>query len=213
MEYNFRQCYLYGDDWDGKLINIPDSAVFYNYYNLSEKQQEWYVMIPEKDFNEEWEGNGCCQVHDYDFFDWKIIHLRNIKPLEEWPNVGTKKFEELFNDFFGNCYMEEYTPGKYEVVSWDALSDGTIDFKTIEEPRICAVHRFKGIDEDACLKVTRVVCYNILTKREEYAVIESTVQLYDIQEGAYDCFHLKKKLTKSCLTYERVFNDVVNHLR
>lgn len=202
--YKFRQAYFYGDDWDGELINIPESAIFYRYYTVSEAQEEWYIVIP-KDVFVDYEGEGCIQVHDYDFLEYKIIYLHDIKPYGEWPDVGDVGFYERMGDFFKTCYIYEFIPEQH------ILTDN-FEFKKITDPQLCATYRVKGLSGDGELSCTRVTVYDPLYKKTEYAIVETELRLCDIQEDVYDPLHLQKEVTHSCLKYENSFNEAVEKL-
>lgn len=202
--YRFRQVYFYGDDWDGELINIPESAIFYRYYVISETQEEWYIVIPKDDFVD-YEGKGCVQVHDYDFLEYKIIYLHDIKPYGEWPDVGDVGFYERMGDFFKTCYVYESIPAQH------ILTDN-FEFKKVTDPQLCATYRVNGLSCDGELSCTRVTVYDPLYKKTEYAIVETELRLCDIQEDVYDPLHLKKEVTHSCLKYENSFNEAVEKL-
>lgn len=202
--YRFRQVYFYGDDWDGELFNIPESAIFYRYYVISETQEEWYIVIPQKDFVD-YEGKGCVQVHDYDFLEYKIIYLHDIKPYGEWPDVGDVGFYERMGDFFKTCYVYESIPEQYKLID-------NFEFEKVTDPQLCATYRVKGLSGDGELSCTRVILYDPIYKKAEYAIVETEIRLCDIQEGTYDPLHLKKEVTHSCLKYENSFNEAVEKL-
>lgn len=206
VTYNFRQVYFYGDDWDGELINIPESAIFYRYYVISETQEEWYIVIPKDDFVD-YEGKGCVQVRDYDFLEYKIIHLHDIKPYGEWPDVGDVGFYERMGDFFKTCYVYESIPEQYRLID-----NFDFEFEKVTDPQLCATYRVKGLSGDGELSCTGVILYDPIYKKAEYAIVETELRLCDIQEGAYDPLHLKREVTHSCLKYEKAFNQVTEKL-
>ena len=216
--YRFRQAYFYGDDWDGSLINIPDSAVFYKMSVLSETQEEWYIMISKKDIilNDEDDditdilfGKGCAQVGEYEFFDYYIIHLNNIKPYGDWNDVGKNEFNSKFKDYFESCYVYEYIPEKYELID-----DNTLDFKfnKISEKKLCSVYRLKGIASDASYIVTKIDLLLPIVNTEMYCISENTLGMHLLEKDCYDPLHLKRVVTHDDSIYRENFNLVINKL-
>lgn len=224
-KYTFTQSSRFSEPWEGYLTNIPEDAVFYKEYSPTESQQEWYVFIPNKeynkvgddedyDWNEMYLGEGCVQVEFYELMEYHIIHLQNIKPNDNWVDVGEKKFKELFDDFFKSCYVIEKIPGEYQLldINLDKLDEPVI-FKEIEAPRISSVYRLTGLSSDGELDCIKVNVYNPMTKTEYYCIEETTIQLYSIQDGAYNALKLKKEITHSPKVFNKVFNETVEKLR
>ena len=121
MRYTFEQIYFYGDNWQGE-INVPESAKFYKDYTLSDDQQNWYVFIPTKDCNNVLR-NGCIQVHEYQLLDYTILYLKNVKPLEDWPDIGEDVMNKMFSELFADTYVYRYATAQYNVsINKDAKS-------------------------------------------------------------------------------------------
>lgn len=220
MDYRFRQAYAWGDDWDGELRNIPENAVFYKICAISERQEEWYIMIPQDavedryEWSTEYDGVGCAQVQYYNLLEYRIIHLNNIKPYGEWPDVGEEKFNDLFGDFFRSIYVIERTQAKYE---WDTNSvsdniDEIINYREVEPSRIVAVHRLSKLSNEGGFESTRAVVYDALYKQDVYGLLSVHYPISDLQGDFYDPLKLKREVTHSCLEYEKAFNEVTEKL-
>lgn len=225
-DYRFRQAYAYGDDWDGELKNIPENATFYRCNQINEKQEEWYIVMYDKehnikknddfDWSEKFRGDGCAQVRFYNLLELRIIHLHDIKPYGEWPDVGEELFAEIYDDFFRNTYVTERTSGRYEVEDLSKLNlilDDSIPFKVIEEPRVASCYRLRRLTSFGEVECTAVTLYNPISRTELYGISDCSLCISDLQEGSYDPLKLKRSLTHSCLEYEDRFNTVVEILR
>lgn len=225
--YKFIQRYRYGDDWDGEIVNIPDSALFYNVYNISDTQQEWYVMIPIKDFNADYEGCGCCQVSYFVLMDYVIIHLKNITPLGMWYDIGEYAFNETFEDKFKEWYIYEYKQAMYNYV------DG--EFVEVESEVLLGASRIKELIDDCRVNTTTVYVNNRYTLGENLGIIQSQYDIYDLDKLVDDEEDLldeefRKELiertqykvsiegdrylliTKDSSLYEKLFNEVKEKL-
>ena len=225
--YKFIQRYRYGDDWDGEIVNIPDSALFYNVYNISDTQQEWYVMIPIKDFNADYEGCGCCQVSYFVLMDYVIIHLKNITPVGMWYDIGEYAFNETFEDKFKEWYVYEYKQAMYNYV------DG--EFVEVESEVLLGASRIKELIDDCRVNTTTVYINNRYTLGENLGIIQSQYDIYDLDKLVDDEEDLldeefRKELiertqykvsiegdrylliTKDSSLYEKIFNEVKDKL-
>lgn len=225
--YKFIQRYRYGDDWDGEIVNIPDSALFYNVYNISDTQQEWYVMIPIKDFNADYEGCGCCQVSYFVLMDYVIIHLKNITPVGMWYDIGEYAFNETFEDKFKEWYIYEYKQAMYNYV------DG--EFVEVESEVLLGASRIKELIDDCRVNTTTVYINNRYTLGENLGIIQSQYDIYDLDKLVDDEDDLldeefRKELiertqykvsiegdrylliTKDSSLYEKIFNEVKDKL-
>ena len=225
--YKFIQRYRYGDDWDGEIVNIPDSALFYNVYNISDTQQEWYVMIPIKDFNADYEGCGCCQVSYFVLMDYVIIHLKNITPVGMWYDIGEYAFNETFEDKFKEWYVYEYKQAMYNYV------DG--EFVEVESEVLLGASRIKELIDDCRVNTTTVYINNRYTLGENLGIIQSQYDIYDLDKLVDDEEDLldeefRKELiertqykvsiegdrylliTKDSSLYEKLFNEVKEKL-
>lgn len=213
---SFRQASLYGGDWDAELVNIPESAIVFKYDIINERQQQWYIVVPSKDLelSEDREdicifGHGCTSVHLYDLFDYTIIHLNNIMPLGEWPDVGNTRFEEFFSDTFKDCYIYVHTQDKYEIVDIDALS---VDFKKIEEGKLISALKINALSGDASLTCTRVNINDPLKKQPDFYIDKTEICLYTLDPNAHDPFKLKYILSRDGEIYKNTFIDVAKTL-
>lgn len=224
-DYRFRQAYAYGDDWDGELKNIPENATFYRCNQINERQEEWYIVMYDKDYatempddfdwSEKFEGDGCAHVSFYNLLELRIIHLYDIKPYGEWPDVGEEMFAEMYDDFFRNTYVTERTSGRYEVEDLSKLNsilDDPIPFKVIEEPRVASCYRLRRLTSFGEVECTAVTLYNPISRTELYGISDCSLRISDLQEGSYDPLKLKRTLTHSCLEYENRFREVYTYL-
>lgn len=225
--YKFIQRYRYGDDWDGEIVNIPDSALFYNVYNISDTQQEWYIMIPIKDFNADYEGCGCCQVSYFVLMDYVIIHLKNITPVGMWYDIGEYAFNETFEDKFKEWYIYEYKQAMYNYV------DG--EFVEVESEVLLGASRIKELIDDCRVNTTTVYINNRYTLGQNLGIIQAQYDIYDIDKLVDDEDDLldeefRKELiertqykvsiegdrylliTKDSSLYEKIFNEVKDKL-
>ena len=224
--YKFIQRYLYGDDWGGELINIPDSALFYNISSLTDKQQEWYIIIPINDFNEDYMGEGCAQVTHYVLSEYVIIHLNNITPEGVWNDIGESEFNNTFGDKLKEWYVYEYKQPMY------VLKDNK--FVEVEKEVLLAVSRLKGLISGCKVNTTTVYINDIYTPNETFGIIQSNYELYNIEKliDEEEDFNdeLKKILleknqyrvstagnrylliTKDPSLYEKLFNEVKEKL-
>ena len=224
--FKFIQIYLYGDNWGGELINIPDSALFYNVSNLTDKQQEWYIIIPINDFNEDYMGEGCAQVTHYVLSEYVIIHLNNITPEGVWNDIGESEFNNTFGDKLKEWYVYEYKQPMY------VLKDNK--FVEVEKEVLLAVSRLKGLISGCKVNTTTVYINDIYTPNETFGIIQSNYELYNIEKliDEEEDFNdeLKKILleknqyrvstagnrylliTKDPSLYEKLFNEVKEKL-
>lgn len=226
--YKFIQRYRYGNDWDGEIVNIPDSALFYNVYNETETCQEWYVMIPIKDFNADYEGCGCCQVSYFVLMDYVIIHLKNITPVGMWYDIGEYVFNETFEDKFKEWYVYEYKQAMYNYID--------NEFVEVESEVLLGASRIKELINDCRVNTTTVYDkdrYN--TSIETLGIIQSHYDIYELDKLIDDEDDLlddefRKELiertqykvsiegdrylliTKDSSLYEKLFNEVKEKL-
>lgn len=225
--YKFIQRYRYGNDWDGEIVNIPDSALFYNVYNETETCQEWYVMIPIKDFNVDYEGCGCCQVSYFVLMDYVIIHLKNITPVGMWYDIGEYVFNETFEDKFKEWYVYEYKQAMYNYID--------NEFVEVESEVLLSASRIKELIDDCRVNTTTVYVNDRYTSRETLGIIQSHYDIYDLDKLVDDEDDLlddefRKELiertqykvsidgdrylliTKDSSLYEKLFNEVKDKL-
>lgn len=225
--YKFIQRYLYGDDWDGEIVNIPDSALFYNVYNISETQQEWYIMIPIKDFNADYEGCGCCQVSYFVLMDYVIIHLKNITPVGMWYDIGEYAFNETFEDKFKEWYVYEYKQAMYNYVD--------DEFVEVESEVLLGASRIKELIDDCRVNTTTVYINNRYTLGQNLGIIQAQYDIYDLDKLVDDeedlldeefrkeliertqykvsiCGDRYLLITKDSSLYEKIFNEVKDKL-
>ena len=225
--YKFIQRYRYGNDWDGEIVNIPDSALFYNVDNETETCQEWYVMIPIKDFNDNYEGCGCCQVSYFVLMDYVIIHLKNITPVGMWYDIGEYAFNETFEDKFKEWYVYEYKQAMYNYVD--------NEFVEVESEVLLGASRIKELVNDCRVKTTTVYVNDRYIPKETLGIIQSYYDVYDLDKLVDDEDDLlddefRKKLiertqykvsiegdrylliTKDSSLYEKLFKEVKDKL-
>lgn len=213
MRYTFEQIYFYGDNWQGE-INVPESAKFYKDYTLSDDQQNWYVFIPTKDCNNVLQ-NGCIQVHDYQLLDYTILYLKNVKPLEDWPDIGPYTMNKLFSELFADTYIYRYATAQYNVsINKDAKDLNDIVHSELIHPEILlACYKIKSLESDAEIKCTKVNLKSRVEPEEEFPHIHhTTLRLCDIPpQEMYDS---KEKLVIShdATLYEQSFNEVTKAL-
>lgn len=216
MRYTFEQLYFYGDNWQGE-INVPESAKFYKDYTLSEVQQNWYVFIPTKDYNNinDILQNGCIQVMDYKLLDYTIIYLKNVKPLEDWPDIGEDAMNQLFSELFADTYIYRYATAQYNVsINKDAKTlDDIVHSELIHPEILLACYKIKGIESDAEIKCTKVNLKSRIDPEEEFPHIHhTTLRLCDIPPQ--EMYDNKEKLiiSNDATLYEQSFNEVTKAL-
>ena len=93
--FKFIQIYLYGDNWDGELINIPDSALFYNVDYYIENQQEWYIY-EYKQAQYVLRENDFVKVEDE-----VLLNASRVKGLRDNCRVNTTTVYINDNETFG----------------------------------------------------------------------------------------------------------------
>lgn len=213
MRYTFEQVYFYGDNWQGE-INVPESAKFYKDYTLSNDQQNWYVFIPTKDCNNVLQ-NGCIQVHYYELLDYTILYLKNVKPLENWPDIGEDAMNKMFSELFADTYIYRYATAQYNVsINKDAKTlDDIIHSELIHPEILLACYKIKGLESDAEIKCTKVNLRCRAGHDEELLQINhAALRLCDIPpQEMYDS---KEKLiiSNDSTLYEQMFNEVTKSL-
>ena len=213
MRYTFEQVYFYGDNWQGE-INVPESAKFYKDYASSENQQNWYVFIPTKDCNNVLQ-NGCIQVMDYQLLDYTILYLKNVKPLEDWPDIGEDAMNKMFSELFADTYIYRYATAQYNVsINKDAKTlDDIVHAELIHPEILLACYKIKGLESDAEIKCTKVNLKSRVEPEEEFPHIHHTaLRLCDIPPQ--EMYDNKEKLIIShdATLYEQSFNEVTKAL-
>ena len=223
-KFTFKQLSIYSADWDGELVNIPENAVFYKYYAISEEQQEWYIFINKndvKEFEDTYEdgeddsismfyGHGCAQVSGYRLFDYIILHLNNIRPYEEWNDIGEEKFNQMFFPFFESCYVYEYMPAKYE---FEGMDDSLLPkMRKISDEKLIAAYRLKGIETDSVYSVTKIGLFNPISRRKDYEIYNTILGMYKIEDGGYDPLHLVRRISHDGGIYDHAFHLVTDNL-
>ena len=209
MRYTFEQIYFYGDNWQGG-IDVPESAKFYKDYTLSDDQQNWYVFIPTKDYNNVLQ-NGCIQVRDYQLLDYTILYLKNVKPLEDWPDIGEDAMNKMFAELFANTYIYRYATAQYNVsINKDAKNlDDIVHSELIHPETLLACYKIKGLESDAEIKCTKVNLKSRIDPEEEFPHIHhTTLRLCDIPPQ--EMYDNKEKLiiSNDATLYEQSFNEV-----
>lgn len=234
MNYKFTQIYLYGDNWDGEIVNIPDNAVFYNISSLTPKQQEWYVLIPlddnniyesdsddeELDNREDYQGDGCAQVITYYLCGYAIIHLQNITPIGEWNNIGEDKFRELFDNIFNEYYVYEYSQAQFKTTINENCENilEYMTFEKIEDEQLLSANRMKTLEEDGYMLVTSVNLKDKITKNDMFGITPGNYSLSDLEEAflkdsiSYIIGDRKLVISKDSKIYDETFKLVSEKL-
>ena len=215
MRYTFEQVYFYGDNWQGE-INVPESAKFYKDYTISDAQQNWYVFIPTKDYNNinEVLQNGCIQVHDYQLLDYTILYFKNIKPFEDWPDIGEDAMNKMFSELFADTYIYRYATAQYDVsINKDAKNlDDIVHAELIHPETLLACYKTKCLESDAEIKCTRVNFKHRFELKDDPFIDSITLRLCDIPPQ--EMYDTKEKLVIShdATLYEQSFNEVTKAL-
>lgn len=225
--YKFIQIYNYGDNWNGELINIPESAIFYN-VDKTEYSQEWYIIIPLKDFNDNYKGKGCVQVNHYILFNYAIIHLKNINPIDKWNDIGEEKYHEMFDDIINKWYIYTYDTAKYKLTD-----DITKPLEKISDEVLISVGRIKNLIYEGKVNTTTVYIKNYFDNNiNNYSITqqdydlgsieyytdeenENTITEIDEYEGEeFNLSDYKKKLiiTKNPTLYNKYFKEAAENL-
>ena len=213
MRYTFEQIYFYGDNWQGE-INVPESAKFYKDYALSEEQQNWYVFIPTKDCNNVLK-NGCIQVREYQLLDYTILYLKNVKPFEDWPDIGEDAMNKMFSELFANTYLYRYATAQYNVsINKDAKTlDDIVHSELIHPEILLACYKIKGLESDAEIRCTKVNLKSRVDPEEEFPhIYHTSLRLCDIPPQ--EMYDKKEKLiiSNDATLYEQSFNEVTKAL-
>lgn len=213
MRYTFEQIYFYGDNWQGEII-APESAKFYKDYTLSDDQQNWYVFIPTKDYNNVLQ-NGCIQVMDYQLLDYTILYLKNVKPLEDWPDIGPCEMNKMFSELFADTYIYRYATAQYNVsINKDAKDLNDIVHSELIHPEILlACYKIKSLESDAEIKCTKVNLKSRVEPEDDFPHINhASLRLCDIPPQ--EMYDNKEKLiiSNDATLYEQSFNEVTKAL-
>ena len=213
MRYTFEQIYFYGDNWQGEII-VPESAKFYKDYTLSDAQQNWYVFIPTKDYNNVLQ-NGCIQVRDYQLLDYTILYLKNVKPLEDWPDIGEDAMNKMFSELFADTYIYRYATAHYNVeINKDAKTlDDIIHSELIHPETLLACYKIKSLKSDAEIRCSKVNLKSRVDIEEDFPYIHhTTLRLCDIPpQEMYDNKE-KRIISHDATLYEQSFNEVTKAL-
>lgn len=201
-ELTFEQVYYYGDNWEGKLKNIPDDALIYNIYNLSETQQTWVICFPiigihnmdeetaeEKDFYFEY---GCVQVIINDILDeYRFIILRNITPKEGWVDCGKERFDGIMNDWFSTVYRYVYKMPDYNIRDMLVKSENgewAINQELLEkdDKKLLFAERLRGLVKDAVISTTEVFVYDCFKEKEFYMISDSDIEFQKLKNFGFN---------------------------
>lgn len=213
MRYTFEQIYFYGDNWQGEII-VPESAKFYKDYTLSDDQQNWYVFIPTTDYNNVLQ-NGCIQVRDYQLLDYTILYLKNIKPLEDWPDIGPCEMNKMFSELFADTYIYRYATAQYNVsINKDAKTlDDIVHSELLYPETLLACYKIKSLESDAEIRCSKVNLKSRVDIEEDIPYIHhTTLRLCDIPPQ--EMYDTKEKLiiNHDATLYEQSFNEVIKEL-
>jgi hypothetical protein len=215
MIYTFEQLYFYGDNWQGE-INVPESVKFYKDYTLSNDQQNWYVFIPTKDYGNinDILQNGCIQVDDYQLLDYTILYLKNVKPLEDWPDIGEGAMNKMFSELFADTYIYRYATAQYNVsINKDAKDLNDIVHSELIQPEtLLACYKIKELSSDAEITCTRVNLKHRIELKDDPFIDSITLRLCDIPPQ--DSYDSKEKLILNHdeTLYDLSFNEVTSKL-
>ena len=216
MKYTFEQVYFYGDNWQGE-INVPESAKFYKDYTLSDDQQYWYIFIPTKDYGNinEVLQNGCIQVRNYKLLDYTILYLKNVKPLEDWPDIGEDAMNKMFAELFADTYLYRYATAQYNVsINKDGKTfDDIVHSELLYPETLLACYKIKSLESDAEIRCTKVNIRSRVEPEEELLYINhAMLRLCDIPPQ--ELYDKKEKLviSQNSTLYEQSFNEVTKAL-
>lgn len=218
MTYKFRQAYRFGDDWDGELLNVPDSAVFLKYYVINERQQEWYIMVPHAENCGNYSGKGCVQVRVFHLLEYDIVHLSNIKPYGTWPDVGIEEFEKQFSDFFRSCFIYTFTQPQYEFDDIEFLQfvkeeiEEVPKVKIVRDRQLVEASRILMLTDDASVEVSQTTLYNVVYKKPYYSSCKTKVRLCDIETQLYNPMKVDIEVSHDETLYVNAFKEVSNKL-
>ena len=216
MKYTFEQVYFYGDNWQGE-INVPESAKFYKDHTLSDDQQYWYIFIPTKDYGNinEVLQNGCIQVRNYKLLDYTILYLKNVKPLEDWPDIGEDAMNKMFAELFADTYLYRYATAQYNVsINKDGKTfDDIVHSELLYPETLLACYKIKSLESDAEIRCTKVNIRSRVEPEEELLYINhAMLRLCDIPPQ--ELYDKKEKLviSQNSTLYEQSFNEVTKAL-
>ena len=216
MRYTFEQVYFYGDNWQGE-INVPESAKFYNDRTVSKSIQAWYIFIPTKDYGNinEVLQNGCIQVRDYKLLDYTILYLKNIKPFENWPDIGEDAMNKMFSELFADTYLYRYATAQYNVsINKDAKDLNDIVHSELIYPEtLLACYKIKGLESDAEIKCSIVNLRRRFDIGDDFYYIQHvTLRLCDIPPQ--ELYDNKEKLiiSQDATLYKQSFKEVTKAL-
>jgi hypothetical protein len=216
MRYTFEQICFYGDNWQGE-INVPESSKFYKDYTLSCDQQFWYVFIPTKDYNniKDVLQNGCIQVRHYQLLDYTILYLKNVKPLEDWSDIGKDAMNKLFAELFADTYLYRYATAQYNVsINKDAKTlDEIVHSELLHPETLLACYKIIGLESDAEIKCTKVNLKSRVEPEEDFPYINhTTLRLCDIPPQ--EMYDKKERLviSQNATLYKQSFKEVTKAL-
>lgn len=208
--YNFIQRYRYDDDWNSKLIDIPNNAIFYNVSNINETQQEWYIIIPDKhkyinpenneDVDNLFQGEGCCQVITYELLDYLIINLSNIIPIGKWDSVTEDFIIELFEDKF---YINEYKRSEYKI-NYDNIGEDV--FTKVKDEVLLSASKITNLLSEGRVEVKMVSLKNRYTEKDEKRVDITNYRLCDI------ILNLSEYIRLETTTDSKLYNESLDEV-
>ena len=211
--YKFFQQYSWGPGWNGEM-NLPDSAVFYNIYP-DEKFQEWYILIPNEDFDPVTidKGIGCVQINYYQLMNYIIVHAKNIV-ADNWSDVGKEEFDSLFDKLFSNVYVYRYKKALYYVDTNINSIDFDDQIHLASPETLLACYRIKSLYSDAEVHCTRVNLKERLNLEDECFVDTCELRLCDIEPDVPDFFetHIKNIVSDDSKLYKESWDIVIKKL-
>ena len=184
-----------------------------------------------KDFNDNYQGKGCAQVNHYIVFNYAIIQLKNINPIDKWNNIGEEKYHEMFDEILNKWYIYTYDTAKYKLTD-----DITKPFEKINDEVLLSVSHIKNLICDGKVNTTTVYIKNYFdNNKNDYAITQQDYDLgsieyntdeedeenkniiteideYERQEFNYSVYKKKLIITKNPILYNKFFKEIAENL-
>lgn len=153
-------------------------------------------------------------MHDYQLLDYTILYLKNVKPLEEWPDIGEDAMNKMFSELFADTYIYRYATAQYDVsINKDAKNlDDIVHAELIHPETLLACYKIKELGSDADLTCTRVNFKHRFELKDDPFIDSITLRLCDIPPQ--EMYDTKEKLiiSNDATLYEQSFNEVTKAL-
>ena len=228
MNIKFTQTNLYGEDWEGRICNLPENTVICKWGELSCKQEFyilWYPDVDETSFktitNDGWNA-GVSRVTNCMFGSYGFTLLRNVKLHNpDKYNIIDKVVFENSCPIFNNMYYEVYE--KPNGIDVDDIKELLNDLGHIDEDKykvfidrfnnhkekLIQVHKIVGLGSfwDGNFRTCLVGIKNGITFQHDYYMLQSEIK---ISRGYMDSIRGegKKSITKNPEGYNRLYNMV-----